>query len=319
MRSGGIEHKRHVGLSTEAARLHVPPPALTACVHIAIQRDTRALTLTSAERINMYPASPLPSLSWILDGQLHMVDVDGGAPARARTEPLPALVFAGPFRKPAASWSPGPIRALMVSFYPDALVRLWGIRLQDYVDTVVPAEHVLPPEALAALSGIGDSDAPLDTLEARLMHLWQDAQQDTGIVGIRSWLTSLTTRGAGTPLGVGMRQVQRRIKNLTGQSQRDLELYARIEEAFAYAVHHAQDLASIAANTGYSDQSHLGREVKRVTGLSARQLRDRTFQDEAFWLYRLLDALEVSRLSAHELRPHNLATRRKAGDLGDDD
>lgn len=100
--------------------------------------------------------------------------------------------------------------------------------------------------------------------------LWQDARQAAGIVGIRSWLISLTARGTRTPLGVGLRQVQRRIKSLTGQSQRDLELYARIEDAFAYAVCHAQDLASIAANTGYSDQSHLGREVKRVTGLSAR-------------------------------------------------
>lgn len=290
MRRAGIERKRHVGRSSEAARLHMPPPALAGCVHSAIERDTRGLSLTAAERINMYPASPLPSLSWILDGQLHMVDVDGGAPARPRDAPLPALVFAGPFRKPAASWSPGPVHALMVSFYPDALVRLWGIRLQAYVDTVVPADQVLPPEALAALSGIGECDAPLDALDTRLTPLWQDAQQAAGIVGIRSWLTSLTARGARTSLGVGMRQVQRRIKQLTGQSQRDLDLYARIEGAFAYAAHHAPDLATVAANAGYSDQSHLGREVKRVTGLSARQLRDKTWQDEAFWLYRLLDA-----------------------------
>ncbi|ASR44495.1 hypothetical protein BEN78_15115 [Xanthomonas citri pv. mangiferaeindicae] len=290
MRSAGIERKRHVGRPSEAARLHFPPSALTGCVHIAIERDTRGLALTSAERINMYPASPLPSVSWILDGHLHMVDIEGGAPVQVRAEPLPTLVFAGPFRKPAASWSPGPIHALMVSFYPDALARLWGIRLQDYVDTVIPAEQVLPAEALAALSGIGASDAPLDTLEARLTPLWQDAQQATDIVGIRSWLTSLTARGARTRLGVGMRQVQRRIKHLTGQSQRDLDLYARIEGAFEYAARHAQDLATVAANAGYSDQSHLGREVKRVTGLSARQLRDKTWQDEAFWLYRLLDA-----------------------------
>lgn len=290
MSSAGIEHKRHVELPSGTARLHLPPPGLTGCFHIAIERDTRGLALTPSQRINMYPASPLPSLSWILEGHLHMVDVDGGAPARARAEPLPSLVFAGPFRKPAASWSPGPIHALMISFYPDALVRLWGIRLQDYVDTVMPAEQVLPAEALAALSGVGASDAPLDALATLLTPLWHDARQTTRIVGIRSWLTSLTARGARTPPGVGMRQVQRRIKHLTGQSQRDLELYARIEGAFTYAARHVQDLAAIAANSGYSDQSHLGREVKRVTGLSARQLRDKTMQDEAFWLYRLLDA-----------------------------
>ncbi|MHC9084878.1 AraC family transcriptional regulator [Luteimonas sp. RIT-PG2_3] len=219
-----------------------------------------------------------------------MVDVEDDASARARANAMPALVFAGPFRKPSASWSPGPIHALMVSFYPDALARLWGIRLQDYVDTVIPADKVLPAEAVPALLSAGTSNAPLEALEALLAPLWHDAQQATGVMAIRSWLTTLTARGVHTPNGVGMRQAQRRIKRLTGQSQRDLELYARVEGAFAYAARHPDNLASIAANAGYSDQSHLGREVKRVTGLSAQQLRDKMLQDEAFWLYRVLNA-----------------------------
>ncbi len=82
-----------------------------------------------------------------------------------------------------------------------------------------------------------------------------------------------------------------RCKQLTGQSQRDLELYARIEAAVEHAARHDQDLATLAARSGYSDQSHLGRELKRVTGLPARQLRERMMQEEAFWLYRLLDAM----------------------------
>lgn len=296
MANAGIEPKRRVGPGSAAARLLAPPPGLTGCVHIVIERDTRGLALSSSERLNLYPASPLPSLSWILEGELHMVDVDGRATDLPRTERLPSLVFAGPFRRPAASWSPGPVHALMVSFYPDALTRLWGVRLQDHVNRVVPAAGVLPPEAMTVLSRIGSAEAPLDALQSELAPAWQAVQPGTGSGdggggGIRNWLASLAARRHRSDLAIGLRQVQRRIKQLTGQSQRDLELYARIEAAVEHAARHDQDLATLAAHSGYSDQSHLGRELKRVTGLPARQLRERMMQEEAFWLYRLLDAM----------------------------
>jgi AraC-like DNA-binding protein len=47
-------------------------------------------------------------------------------------------------------------------------------------------------------------------------------------------------------------------------------------------------LAAVAAESGYSDQSHLGREVKRVTGLPPARFAERMKTDEAFWMYRLL-------------------------------
>lgn len=285
----GIEHKRHATPSLNTARLYFPPPALARLFHIAVERDTRSVMLGATQRTNIYPASPLPSLSWILEGQLHMVSAEAHAPPPTLSKPLAPFVFSGPFRKPAASWSPGPIRAVMVSFYPDALARLWGIRLQDYVNTVVPAEQVLPADAMEALSTVAAAEAPIDALEAVLASLWSDTPASTQIAGVTDWLASLTPPAPLTRIGVGLRQIQRRIKSMTGQSRRDLELYARIETAFAYANRHGDDLAAIAASTGYSDQSHLGREVKRVTGLSALQLRDRISRDEAFWLYRLLD------------------------------
>lgn len=36
------------------------------------------------------------------------------------------------------------------------------------------------------------------------------------------------------------------------------------------------------------DQSHMGREVRRVTGLSPARLDDLMAHDEAFWFYRLM-------------------------------
>jgi len=41
-------------------------------------------------------------------------------------------------------------------------------------------------------------------------------------------------------------------------------------------------------DAGFADQSHMGREVRRVTGLAPGRLDDLIASDEAFWFYRLI-------------------------------
>lgn len=43
----------------------------------------------------------------------------------------------------------------------------------------------------------------------------------------------------------------------------------------------------LADASGYADQSHLCREVRRVTGFSPEELYRRIQEDEGFWSYRL--------------------------------
>ena len=86
--------------------------------------------------------------------------------------------------------------------------------------------------------------------------------------------------------------MQRRVRDWTGQSYRDLQLFFRVEEAFIRRIETCDssvwDLAAIAADTGFADQSHMGREVRRVTGLSPARFGERLANDEAFWYYRLV-------------------------------
>lgn len=92
--------------------------------------------------------------------------------------------------------------------------------------------------------------------------------------------------------GASLRQLQRTVRRLTGQSYRQLQLYQRTEQAFGQltqsAEHSASRWASLAAESGYADQSHLGREVRRMTGFSPARLEAMMQADEAFWFYRLL-------------------------------
>ena len=69
-------------------------------VFAAVERDTRALALSDAERFNYYPATPLAVVSWIFEGALHPVQMVGTATGEpALSAPLPRLTLAGPQRR----------------------------------------------------------------------------------------------------------------------------------------------------------------------------------------------------------------------------
>lgn len=96
-------------------------------------------------------------------------------------------------------------------------------------------------------------------------------------VDMRAWLFMICARAASSPDGEGARQVQRRIKAWTGQSRRDLQLYERVEAAALHGLAGERetppDLAAAAIDAGFSDQSHLGREVLRMKALSSPRWR----------------------------------------------
>ena len=264
----------------DLTRLHRPSVYLAGYVHLAAERDTRGSKLSEEQRFNRYPATPFPSLSWIFEGDLRMADGPG--------RPIRGVILAGPLRRPTTSWSPGPVHALTVSFYPDALSRLLGVRMEAWVDVAAPLAEAVSGEALERLTAVLEEDGrpPWRRVQEALASLRRDPSESEGAADLRSWLAAVTA--SATMGGGGARQVQRRIKDTTGQSRRNLQLYARVEDAVAYEEEKAVGLADRAARAGFSDQSHLGREVRRVTGLPPGRLEDRIDRDEAFWLYRLL-------------------------------
>lgn len=89
--------------------------------------------------------------------------------------------------------------------------------------------------------------------------------------------------------GKTARAMQRRLKRWSGQSRRSLEFFAQIEEMHKLAIY--QDTpkpAELALDAGYSDQSHMGRMLRKATGFSPVRLNERVQSEEAFWCYRLL-------------------------------
>lgn len=281
-------------MTRTTAFMHIPSPTLGACVLAGVERDTRGCMLDDAERFNYYPATPMAVISWIFEGTLHMVEERGSSPRPTLGPALPRLVFSGPQRRPSASWSPGAVHALSVGFFPEAIARLIGRPIEPYLDQHLPLETVAPPALLQACKTVlgAAGQGSFAALEAQFQPLWREPRQASPAPYLGDWVRSLATRAMHSTAGRSLRQWQRRIRDWTGQSYRDLQLFIRIEEAFILRTEPydggTPNLAAIAADTGFADQSHMGREIRRVTGMSPARFGESLANDEAFWYYRLI-------------------------------
>jgi AraC-like DNA-binding protein len=99
-------------------------------------------------------------------------------------------------------------------------------------------------------------------------------------------------RAALTGSGHSTRQIARRVKSWTGVSERDLHGLGHTEQLYA-ELHDAilsgnVDWAGLAATSGFADQAHMIRQMRRHTGFTPEQLRQSARNNEAFWGYRLL-------------------------------
>jgi AraC-like DNA-binding protein len=108
---------------------------------------------------------------------------------------------------------------------------------------------------------------------------------------LADWTKSLAIRAATSDSGRSLRQFERRIRSWTGQSLRGIRNNSRTETLFvigtANRTNTAMTLAQLAADAGFSDQSHMTRHIRRETGFTPQQLHELIEHDEAFWAYRL--------------------------------
>jgi hypothetical protein len=273
-RADCIEPERHplgaeridpaVATAREAAALLMPRPSLSSLIACLVVRDTRERPLEPDKRYNFYPASPLCGVTWVLAGSIHLVGGDG----HIEPSPVPHVCFFGPTREPTASWSDGPNWAATIALYPDSCRALSGQHVTPSSNRTVRLEDAMDAALAKIFADVEWADGCKQgflRLQDALEPLWRDRRK--GAFGppawLADWLRLLTVRAAQTGSGSSRRQVQRRIKTWTG-------------------------FADLAAAMGYADQSHLGRDVKRVTGHSPAKIAELIQSDERFWFYRLM-------------------------------
>ena len=210
------------------------------------------------------------------------------------------LAFAGAQLRPPVSWNPGETYAITIAFYPDAFSAMTGLDLSPFTGLIVPAEEVLPKLILEPCCAAFDavlregSVRGFSALEDRIETMWVGMRPagTRPMKWTKDWSRSLVVRAARAGPGRSTRQIARRVKSWTGVSERDLQglghseqLYAKLHEALQKG---DVDWAGLAAVSGFADQAHMIRRMRRHTGFTPEQLRQSASSDEAFWGYRLL-------------------------------
>lgn len=266
------------------SKLFLPPPDLASCLMAGVYRDTRGANLSDADRMNHFPASPLVAITLVQHGTLHILSPGTGWQEAAQTLPLLRKSVISPQDEPVTSWAQGDVVALTVGIYPDAWRALGG---DDAYST-------LPPVLDEATERFDVADTVAEGWAAlcdKLETVWHASRTDRSrpVARISDWSTALATRAALSGTGRSLRSIERKIKRYSGHTQRSLSFYSNLELLHEHSRRSAEEpLAEIAIEAGYSDQSHMGRSVRRATGFSPARLNKAIETEEAFWCYRLL-------------------------------
>lgn len=290
-----LQNRPNMSFKVTDTHLHLPRTALAGCIRAYVSRNTQGIDLLPHERLNHFPASPLCCLMWVMQG-------DGVLLYKGNElvqEAMPArVVLSGPHTVPVVTQSNGEVNAFMIFLMPDALQALTGLDLSKLINTSIPFTDIAPrldtswqQMADAVLAALDDAQRIL-CIEDFLLPRWQACRGNAQSASrYQDWITTLTLRAALSGAGKSTRQWERRIKLWTGQSMQKLRGVARAESSFFDMRQAAErdmlSWAEHAFNTGFSDQAHLCREVRRITGFSPEDIRHKIATEESFWAYRL--------------------------------
>jgi AraC-like DNA-binding protein len=279
-------------------RLLFPPVSLQGAIVSFISCDTRNLCLTAAQRLSHFPSSPLVCLTWFKDTEVGLVDIcEAGHSWRPFSS---SIMLSGSQSNSTVCWARTTGRVGMMTFTADVARALLKIDVGAVQDRFIPAREILSSDLwpfLNALLGAVDDAMTISVLEDYLAPLWQVIQSRPAAspslsqVG-RHWVARLARQAHEWRQTQSLRQVERRIKVQSGRSIREWRSLVKTEGLFFASRDRIEsglsiNWAELALDEGFSDQSHLSRATKRVTGFSPSEFAKRYVEDESFWLYRL--------------------------------
>lgn len=191
--------------------------------------------------------------------------------------------------RPVAHHHAGAVGALGLILRPAAAAALLGRGLGgarvnaelDWADLVGDSEA---QRLMDALDASGSSAKRLHALIASVCRVMRAAVLGRGLAPA-PWIDVVGGYGAQAArrLGIGPRQLERRCQSLLGLSPKAYQSLVRFQRALALAANSRVALADVAAASGYFDQSHLGRDARRLADQTFKALRDQARPDAPWW------------------------------------
>ena len=167
-------------------------------------------------------------------------------------------------------------------FNPGAAPSVLGVPASEVVDLSVAAEELWGRSAVALGEAVAAAASPWEAaakLEAAVVARLADAAEPDPITmeAVRRLLPGRTRDVTSLPseLYISESQLRRRVQETTGFAPKVLHRMLRFQGFLALAQgyeHPSRELARLAADAGYADQSHLTRESARLAGLSPQTL-----------------------------------------------
>ena len=185
-----------------------------------------------------------------------------------------ALV-AGPDLEPVpATLEPG---AVMIGarFMPGAAGPVLRTRMAELVNQRLPLSGVRPELAKALDNGSSPVAALRQLLEG--IRKWAFTDPPDTVVSMAARLLDDPLRSidsVGEESSIGARQLRRRFNDAVGYGPKSLQRVLRFQRLVAaLRARPGDDLATLAIETGYSDQAHMTRDVRRLSRRTPGQLR----------------------------------------------
>jgi AraC-like DNA-binding protein len=231
-----------------------------------------------------WPASPLRKL--VSSVWVQRV-APGAAPYRHRTIPHGSIEIAceigavpqvvGPQTGPRVETLAPGTTVVGLRFRPGAAPAVLGMPASEFVDLSVPVHELWGSELGERLAAAASPAEAAATLEAEV--LGRSAAADGPDPVVAETTRRLLPWRAGdvgslpSSLYISERQLRRRCRAAIGLAPKVVHRMLRFQGFLALAQGRADaDLARLAAEAGYADQSHLTRESLRLAGLSPRAL-----------------------------------------------
>ncbi|HEX7131825.1 MAG TPA: DUF6597 domain-containing transcriptional factor [Iamia sp.] len=192
----------------------------------------------------------------------------------------------GPLTGPMIEVIPAHTTLVGVRFHP-GMAPPFPTALDDLVDERLSLGDLWGSSADRLGEAVADASCPeaaLDLLQAELVQTCRPPGRDDllmreAVRHLMPW-PRVTVGALASHLGISPSQLRRRCLHSVGVSPKALQRTLRFQGFLALAQAGvtrsgrlgADGMAGLAADVGYADQAHLGRECLRLTGLTPRQL-----------------------------------------------